>query len=116
VKATTDAVKDWYKDAPLIAVFELHTFSSLNAEFLPQYKGALDSANMAFVIFSEHALEMKKMPALDKVFVEECFEHPNIKVFTNSADLRAELNTYDFQESNLLLMSSGTFDGMELDF
>ncbi len=116
VKATTDAVKEWYKDVPLIAVFELHTFSSLNAAFLPQYNGALDSANIAFVLFSEHALEMKKMPALDKAFVEECFDHPNIKVYTNSEDLRTNLDKYDFQEYNLLLMTSGTFDGMELDF
>lgn len=116
VKATTDAVKDWFKAAPLIAVFELHTFSSLNSEFLPQYKGTLDSAQAAFVLFSEHALEMKKMPALDITFVKECFSHHNIKVVTNSKELRKELNKYDLEESNLLLMSSGTFDEMELDF
>ncbi len=116
VKATTDAVKDWYKDAPLIAVFELHTFSSLNAAFLPQYKGALDSADVAFVLFSEHALKMKKMPALEKAFVEECFAHSNIKVCVNGEDLKTELINYDVEKSNLLLMSSGTFDGMELDF
>ena len=92
------------------------TFSSLNSEFLPQYKGTLDSAQAAFVLFSEHALEMKKMPALDITFVKECFSHHNIKVVTNSKELRKELNKYDLEESNLLLMSSGTFDEMELDF
>lgn len=116
VQATTDAVKDWYQDASLIAVFELHTFSSLNAEFLPQYKGALDAADVAFVLFSEHALKMKKMPPLEKNFVEECFGHSNIKVFTNSKDLYSELKEHDLNTSNLLLMSSGTFDGMELNF
>lgn len=116
VKATTDAVKDWYKEAPLVAVFELHTFSSLNAEFLPQYSGALDSADVAFVLFSEYALQMKKMPALEKAFVEKCFKHSNIMVCINAEDLKVELEKFDFQNSNLLLMSSGIFDGMELDF
>ncbi|MFT6783028.1 MAG: UDP-N-acetylmuramate: L-alanyl-gamma-D-glutamyl-meso-diaminopimelate ligase [Saprospiraceae bacterium] len=116
VEATTDAVKDWYNDASLVAVFELHTFSSLNTAFLPQYKGTLKSADSAFVLFSEHALKMKKMPPLNKAFVEECFAHHDLKVFTNSKDLKLELEKYNFQKSNLLLMSSGTFDGMELDF
>jgi len=116
VKATTDAIKDWYKEATLVAIFELHTFSSLNAEFLPQYTGALDSADVAFVLFSEHALKMKKMPALEKAFVEKCFAHSNICICTNSLDLKREINKYDLPNSNLLLMSSGTFDGMELDF
>ncbi len=116
VKATTDAVKDWYKHAPLIAVFELHTFSSLNADFLPQYKGTLQSADVAVVLYCEHALKMKKMPALEKTFVEECFEHHKIKICTSSEELKEELNRHDINESNLLLMSSGKFDGMELDF
>jgi hypothetical protein len=59
---------------------------------------------------------MKKMPALEKTFVENCFEHHNIKVCTSSAELQEELCRHDVNESNLLLMSSGKFDGMELDF
>ena len=116
VKATTDAVKDWYNETSLVAVFELHTFSSLNSGFLPQYQGALGSADVAFVLFSEHALKMKKMPPLEKTFVQKCFDHPNIIVCTSAKELRKELDTCDFKKSNLLLMSSGKFDGMGLDF
>jgi len=116
VKATTDAVKDWYTESKLIAVFELHTYSSLNAEFLPQYKSALDSADLAIVLFSEHALEMKKMPPLDKDFVRECFDHRNCLVFTSAKELEDKLKEEAIENSNLLMMSSGTFDGMNLDF
>jgi len=116
VKATTEAVKDWYADTPLIAVFELHTYSSLNKEFIPQYKDALNASDTAVVLFSEHALEMKKMPPLEKTFVEECFNHPNINVFTTNEELKSFLDEQDRDEANLLMMSSGTFDGLALEF
>jgi len=114
--ATTNAVKDWYPAQKLIAVFELHTYSSLNAEFLPQYKDALKSADKAMVLFSEHALKMKRMPMLDPEFVKECFGEGDIRVFTDKDDLRQAIIADLDDSSNLLLMSSGTFDGMDVDF
>lgn len=116
VKATTDAVKDWYGNTNLVAVFELHTYSSLNAEFLPQYDLALASADTAMVLFSEHALEMKKMPPLEKQFVAKCFNHHNIQVFTSSDELELHLKEQDLVNANLLLMTSGTLDGLNIDF
>lgn len=114
VKATTNAVKDWYSTTPLVAVFELHTFSSLNAEFLPQYKDALKSADRAIVLYSEHALKMKKMPPLDPNFVKQCFGGESIEICTNSDQLQAILDELELSNSNLLLMSSGVFDGLDL--
>ena len=110
VKATTNAIKDWFPDSLLIAVFELHTYSSLNKEFIPQYRDALNSAENAVVFYSDHALKMKKMPPLDASFVKEAFGHPNLTVISNREDLEKFLRKTDVTTSNLLLMTSGNFD------
>ncbi len=113
VKATVAAVKEQYPDRPLTACLELHTFSSLNRDFLPQYQGSLDQADEAAVYFSPHTLEMKKMPPLDAGQIRQNFQHPRLQVFTDSSDLSAWLNERSWQGRNLLLMSSGTFDGLD---
>ncbi len=110
VTATTQAMKDWYPDAPLVAVFELHTYSSLNKEFIPQYAGALAAADKAAVFFSEHALKMKKMPHLEDEFVKKAFDHPNLAVFSDKDKLEEFLKNQNIEEANLLLMTSGNFD------
>ena len=114
VIATTQAIKDWYPDAPLVAVFELHTYSSLNKDFIPQYKGALASADRAVVFFSEHALKMKKMPELENLFVKDSFDHPNLTVFSNREDLEKFLMNENIENINLLLMTSGNFDKLPI--
>ena len=114
VEATTQAVKDWYPDTPLVAVFELHTFSSLNKEFIPQYAGTLSCADKAVVFFSDHALKMKKMPDLDSHFIQSAFKHPNLTVFSDSESLENFLKKETVEDINLLLMTSGTFDNLPI--
>lgn len=114
VKATTQAIKDWYPDTPLIAVFELHTFSSLNKEFIPEYRGALTSADEAVVFFSEHALKMKKMPDLENEFIQKAFDHANLKVISDKNELESYLRGKNIDFSNLLLMTSGNFDKLPI--
>ncbi len=113
VRATVSAVKDWYDQAKLIAILELHTYSSLNKDFIPQYKGTLDKADEAVVFFSEHTLKMKNRPPLDKDFVREAFDHPNIKVMTDKKELEDYFFALDLDSANVLLMSSGIFEGAE---
>lgn len=114
VKATTDSLKEWFGDTKLLAVLELHTFSSLNAEFLPQYKSTLDAADEVVVFYSKHALEMKKMPELDSSFISNCFDHNNLKVFDQKAHLITLLEDSKYDQYNILLMTSGNFDGLDL--
>ena len=109
VSATTTAVKQWFGSRPLIAIFELHTFSSLNSEFLPQYKGSLDKADTAIVYFDKHTLEMKNMPELSKELVARAFQHHNLHVIDDRSVLHSYLSTLDSSDKNLLLMSSGNF-------
>lgn len=116
VKATVNAVKEQFPDRKLTACVELHTFSSLNRAFLPQYSGTMTSADQAIVFFSPHTLEMKGMPSLNANEVRRAFGREDIQVFTDRAALKHFLeNEVDWQDHNLLLMSSGTFEGLDID-
>ncbi len=114
VRATVDAVKNRYPSRKLVACLELHTFSSLNKEFLPQYKNTLSEADIAVVFFNEHTLEMKKMPPLNADEMKSFFGLKNLLVFTNKTDLDLFLKQLDFTDTNLLLMTSGNFMGLDL--
>lgn len=115
LKATIDAVKDLYPERKLIAAYELHTYSSLNKEFLPHYKNSMKPADVKAVLFSRHALEIKKMPMLDPEEVEQAFGD-GVVVFTDKDLLRKFIEQHYTGNENVLLMSSGTFDGMDLHF
>ncbi len=115
VNATTKAVKAQYPGRKLIACLELHTFSSLNPAFISLYAGTLDEANTAIVFYSEHTLEMKKLPPLSEKMVKNHFKREDLQVFTNKKDLEAFIdNVKDWNNTNLLFMSSGRFQGMDV--
>ncbi|MFD2515052.1 UDP-N-acetylmuramate--L-alanine ligase [Pontibacter locisalis] len=115
VKATTEAVKNQYPQRELVAVVELHTFSSLNKKFLPQYAGALDKADEAIVYFSPKTIEHKRMEMLTEEELKQAFKNPNIKVFTDSDALQQHLTSRNWKNANLLLMSSGTYNNIDLE-
>ncbi len=113
LKATTAAVKSQFPNRALIACMELHTFSSLNQEFLKQYDGAMLTADKAFVYFNPHTLTHKKLNPISIEQVKQAFGGSNIKVYTNSQELLNDLKAIDWQDKNLLMMSSGNFDGID---
>ncbi|NGX83470.1 Mur ligase family protein [Aequorivita sp. KMM 9714] len=113
VKATTQAVKNQYPDRKLIACLELHTYSSLNPEFLKEYKGALDAADSAVVFYSPHAVMIKKLEAIKGEQIEEAFDRKDLVVFTNPADFKTYLFSQDYENTSLLLMSSGNYGGLD---
>ena len=115
LRATVNAMRELYPERKLIAVYELHTYSSLNKEFLPQYHGSMDKADVKAVLFSKHALEMKKMPMLDEEEVGKYFGE-GVKVFSDKNQLSAFIEQHYSKHESLLLMSSGTFDSMSLEF
>jgi UDP-N-acetylmuramate: L-alanyl-gamma-D-glutamyl-meso-diaminopimelate ligase len=113
LRATVKAVKEFFPDKKLLACMELHTFSSLNKNFLDQYKGSMDEADQAMVFYSPHALQMKRLPALDPAEVAAAFQKPGIRVFTAADDLLEALETEIEKDSILLFMSSGSFGGLD---
>lgn len=114
VKATIEAVHQQFPDRRLLAVLELHTFSSLNEDFMNEYNGALDKADEAVVFYSKHALELKRMPELDKDVVLKGFNKAGLLVITDKAVLEDRLKKQNFKNANLVLMSSGNFDGLDM--
>ena len=114
VKATVEAVRQQYPDQKLFAVLELHTYSSLNVAFMQQYRGVFDQADTGVVFYSRHALELKRMPDLPAEKVKEGFAKEGLLVINDKAELEQWLESQDFSHSNILLMSSGNYDGIDI--
>ncbi len=112
LKATTQAVKAQYQDRKLIACMELHTFSSLNADFLTHYEGAMNSADEALVYFDPKVLEHKHLAVISAAEVKAAFGG-SVKVFTTSDKLQDYLKSCPLQGCSVLLMSSGNFSGID---
>lgn len=114
VIATIEAVKQQFPSRKLIGVLELHTYSSLNKEFMYQYKGALEKTDTAVVFYSKHALEIKGLPELPESYVVEGFDKKGLLVMTDKNELEQWLRVQDYSNTNLVLMSSGNYDGIDL--
>lgn len=114
VKATIEAVKQQYPNRKLVGIFELHTFSSLNEAFMAEYKGAMDKADLAVVFYSRHALELKRMPDLPAEKVIAGFGKEGLLVMNDKEQLTQWLQSQSFENSNLVLMSSGNYDGIDM--
>ena len=115
VKATTQAVKKQYPDKKLVACLELHTYSSLNTEFLTEYQGALDAADVAVVFYSPDAVAIKKLEEISKEQIEKAFNREDLIVYTNPDEFKSFLLVQEFTDSVLLLMSSGNYGGLNFD-
>lgn len=120
LKATVNAVRERYPNKKLIACMELHTFSSLMADFLPQYKGCMAEADVAYVYFNPKVIEHKQLTPITVDEVRAAFGTKNVEVFTSCEDLQAALRAevrgerLEVRETALLMMSSGTFDGINV--
>jgi UDP-N-acetylmuramate: L-alanyl-gamma-D-glutamyl-meso-diaminopimelate ligase len=115
VEATTKAVKNQYKDRKVIACLELHTYSSLNPTFLKEYVGALDTADVAVVFYSPHALEIKKLAAITEKQIKDAFQRKDLIVYTNPTEFQEFIFNQNFENTALLLMSSGNYGGLDLN-
>ncbi|MXO32190.1 UDP-N-acetylmuramate--L-alanine ligase [Apibacter sp. B2912] len=115
VMATVKAVKENFSNKRLVACLELHTYSSLNPEFLKQYKNTLDKADEALVFYSEDALKIKRMEPISKELIINSFEKNNLQVFTDPIILENYLKEIDKNNSIFLMMSSGNYGGINLD-
>lgn len=115
VKATIEAVKNQFPYRKLIAVLELHTYSSLNEDFMKEYNGVLQPADEAVVFFSRHALELKRMPELPRQAVEKGFSKDGLQVFNEREELENWLNENNYQNAVVVFMSSGNYDGLDTE-
>lgn len=114
VKATVKAVKEIYPSRDLVACLELHTYSSLNIKFLPQYKDSLKGAQTPIVYFNPEKVKDKHLPAITADDIKSAFANNNIQVFSEAAALETFLKQQTWKNKNLLMMSSGNFGGLDI--
>ena len=114
LKATVNAVRERYPEKKLVACMELHTFSSLMADFLPQYKDCMAEADVAYVYFNPKVIEHKRLTPITAEEVRDAFGTKNVEVFTESEALQERLRSLEYKNTALLMMSSGTFDGIDV--
>ncbi|KQS32214.1 UDP-N-acetylmuramate--L-alanine ligase [Pedobacter sp. Leaf194] len=114
LKATIDAVKAQFTDRKLVACIELHTFSSLNKDFLKEYAGAMDKADEAIVFIDLKSFEQKRMEPFSEQDVQDAFSNSDLKFFDDASELKRYLLSLNYKNSNLLMMSSGNYAGFDL--
>ena len=114
LQATINAVKNQYPDRKIIACMELHTFSSLNADFLPQYSHTMDQADEAIVFFNPEVVKQKRLPEITIDDVKQGFDNKDTKVLTDNQKLLTLLTDKDYNNTVLLIMTSGNFSGIHI--
>lgn len=115
VAATTKAVKEQFPDRKLIACLELHTYSSLNAEFLKEYRGSIKEADVSAVFYIPESVKIKGLAEITKDQIGEAFQQQDINIFTNSTAFKEFLFEQDVTNSVILFMSSGNYGGLDLN-
>ena len=115
VKATTEAVKKQYAQREVIACLELHTYSSLNAEFLSEYQGALDKADKAVVFYSPHAVKIKQLDEVTTAQIGAAFGREDLIIYTNPTEFKAFLFGQNLEQTAVILMSSGNYGGLDFE-
>lgn len=114
LKATVEAVKNQFPERKLIAVQELHTYSSLNKDFVYNYAGTFDMADEAIIYLNPKAVSLKKLGLMDEKTLRNGFKRKDLRLFTDIALLKAYLENQKYININILLMSSGNYDDMDL--
>lgn len=115
VRATLDAVKEQYSNKTIVACLELHTYSSLNATFIKEYRDSLKAADTAVVYYTPEAVKIKKLETLSKEQIKEAFAREDLIIFTDAQDFSDFIFTLKLENTALLLMSSGAYGGLDVD-
>lgn len=115
VEAVVKALKEQYPNRKLVACMELHTYSSLQKHFLAHYAGKMEDVDVPIVYFNSHELALKQLPMLTENDIREGFQNHAIQVFTDKDRLAAFITNEHWQNTNFVFMSSGQFDGLDLN-
>ena len=113
VKPSSKAVSDQFKGKNIIVCLELHTYSSLDPEFIKHYAHSLESADEAIIFYDPEALKIKNRVPIPPEYIEQSFAHQNLRVVTDAIELKDMLLAKSYTEAVLVMMSSGNFGGMD---
>jgi len=111
--ATTLAIKDQFPNRFLVSCLELHTFSSLNKDFIDQYEGTFNNSDEAIIYIDPKAATKKGLDQLTENDLREAFKRNDILLFNDKSKLEQHLYNKDWKNKNLILMSSGNFGGLD---
>lgn len=114
LKATIQAMREKYPNRKLVACMELHTYSSLNKKFLMEYAGSMKAADHRYVYFNDHTIALKRLESIAPSEIKHFFNDEELIVLTDKKELREALLATNWTDCNLLMMSSGNFDGLDL--
>ncbi len=114
LKATISAVKNQYKNRQLVSCLELHTFSSLDHNFLKEYHDSMINTDIAIVYYNQNTIKSKGLKNITKNIVRQSFNETKLLVFNDSKKLKYYLENIHWKNKNLLMMSSGNFDQLDL--
>lgn len=114
VRATVEAFRQQFSNRKLIACLELHTFSSLNEAFLPQYRDSLKLAHTAIVFYDPEVIRHKNLPMITPSQVREAFGRTDLIVLQKKEDLEPEILKQKEENTLLLIMTSGNFSGIDI--
>lgn len=95
-------------------MLELHSFSSLNKEFIPHYSKTLRLADEAVVYYDLEVVKHKHLEDFTETFLLEAFQYPGLKIINQKKELSRYITGLSMHNSVLLLMSSGNFSGLDL--
>jgi UDP-N-acetylmuramate: L-alanyl-gamma-D-glutamyl-meso-diaminopimelate ligase len=115
VGATTKAVREQYPNRKLLACLELHTYSSLNEDFLKEYEGTLEGADVAVVFYSPHAVKIKRLKEVSEEQIANAFKRDDLIIYTEPKAFKKYLFEQNLKDTALLLMSSGNYGGLDFE-
>jgi UDP-N-acetylmuramate: L-alanyl-gamma-D-glutamyl-meso-diaminopimelate ligase len=115
VKATINAFRETYREQKLVTCLELHTYSSLNTEFMPLYKGSLDESDLAIVYYNPSVVKHNRLPDLSPEEIKKQFGKEDLVVYNDSSQLEQYLKELSNDTCVLLLLTSGNFSGINLN-
>ena len=115
LRATQASVVGQFSSRQVTAIFELHTFSSLNASFIPQYHEAMNAVDHAVVYFDPAVVAHKRLPELSPEMVKDAFGRGSLEVITDKGELQRRVDRVPQNDHVLLMMSSGRFGGVSFN-
>ena len=115
LKATINAMKNQFPDRELISCIELHTYSSLNVDFLKEYNQTMKNSDIAIVYYNIESIKHKGLDYIKKEDIYNAFNDEGLIIHTNTESLKKFLKNLISKEKNLLMMSSGNFDNLNLN-
>lgn len=112
VLATVNAIREKYPEKYFLAVFELHTYSSLSEIFIDHYANCLDKCDRAVVFYDPHAVAVKKLDMMSDERIIKGFNRDDISVVHSKKELLDLIKTLNINNVVVGFMSSGDFNGL----